>query len=213
MAPYTIETHHIAGQIWPPGCLNDAACWLVLVCDGRLLYRLQHPETVQWWDKGRVSGTLPTLATLPLQGCRERNIFGLFRHTSLQNHLFLWDFAFLINAFLFVKSTLGFYEWNLSQDNATMSSLNDWNRNKHVTNVQCNVSVWWGKYSTRMGNKQTIFTDEQFEAYQVKMCSNNFSFISFRLLNFHIVISNTCNIQQYFFVCGLSSLDRPIYVY
>lgn len=163
-------------------------------CIGCNILKQSSDETT--FNKGRVSGTLPTLATLPLQGCRERNIFGLFRHTSLQNHLFLWDFAFLINAFLFVKSTLGFYEWNLSQDNATMSSLNDWNRNKHVTNVQCNVSVWWGKYSTRMGNKQTIFTDEQFEAYQVKCVQMFFSsshlgyLISILSYQIHVTFNN-----------------------
>jgi hypothetical protein len=50
---------------------------------------LKHSSDEATFNKGRVSGTQPILAALPLQGCRERNIFGLFRHTSLQNHLFL----------------------------------------------------------------------------------------------------------------------------
>ena len=38
------------------------------------------------------------------------------------------------------------------------------------TNFRCDAFLWWKNHSTRMGNKQTTFTDEQFEAYQVRSC-------------------------------------------
>lgn len=38
---------------------------------------------------------------------------------------------------------------------------------ENASNFQCDESVQEKYYSIKMGNKQTIFTDEQLDAYQV----------------------------------------------